>query len=148
MPAALNNVVGIAAGQYHSTALKADGISSANFFPARRWTADNLSGADGTSISNWVDSVAGTAAWQPVASQQPKLFADGGSGHKVLRFANTASQFLTVPGTNSPISGATSFSLVVVFKTTMPGDVSNQFYENTACSVRNSRVRSRTGRSA
>ncbi len=131
VPAGLNNVVGIAAGQYHSTALKADGISPANFFPVRRWMADNLSGADGTAISNWTDSVAGKAALQPVATNQPKLFADGGSGHKVLRFANTASQFLTVPGTDSPISGAANFSLVVVFKTTTLGDVSSQFFNNT-----------------
>ncbi len=131
MPAGLNNVIGIYAGQYHSTALKADGLSPANFFPVRRWMADNLSGADGTSIGNWTDSVAGRAALQPVATRQPKLFVDGGSGHKVLRFANTDSQFLTVPFTNSPISGAANFSLAVVFKTTTPGDVSNQFYENT-----------------
>lgn len=131
VPAGLNSVVGVAAGQYHSVALKADGVSPANFFPARRWVADSLTGADGTSIATWTDSVAGRVAVQPTAARQPQLFVDAGTGRKVVRFDNAASQFLTVPASNSPVSSAANFSLVVVFKTTTPGDASNFFYENT-----------------
>lgn len=131
VPLGLNSVVSISAGQYHTVALKADGVSPANFFPARRWVADSLTGADGTSIAAWADSVAGRIAVQPTAAKQPQLFVDAGTGRKVVHFDNAASQFLTVPASNSPVSGAANLSLVVVFKTTTPGDASNFFYENT-----------------
>lgn len=131
VPAGLNSVVAIAAGQSHSLALKADGISPANLFPASRWVADSLSGSDGSSISNWLDSVNGKLAAQLTAGNQPKLFSNIANGHKVVRFANASSQYLTVSAANSVLSGASNFTMVVVFKSSTPGDASNSFYENT-----------------
>jgi len=131
VPTGLNNVIAVAAGQYHSLALKADGISAANFFPVRRWVADNLSGSDGSSISNWTDAVAGKSVTQTAPDNQPKLYSNTLNGHKTLHFSSAATQYLTVTAVDSPISGAANFTLVTVFKTSTPGVASGSFYQNT-----------------
>ncbi|MDB6111000.1 MAG: Alpha-tubulin suppressor and related protein-like protein, partial [Pedosphaera sp.] len=131
VPAGLNHVVAVAAGQYHSLVLKSDVGPTANLFPARDWIADTLSGSDGSSISNWLDSVAGKSAVQPVASKQPALYSNGINGHKTVRFSGANNQFLTVSSADSPISSATNFTLVVAFKTSTPGNVSSSFFLNT-----------------
>lgn len=131
VPAGLNNVIAVSAGQSHSLALKADGISAANLFPVSRWIADSLAGSDGSTISNWTDSVAAKVATQITPADQPQLYSNALNGHKVVRFSSAASQYLKVAATNSPLSGATNFTLVVVLKTSTPGIVSNLFYENT-----------------
>lgn len=131
VPIGLNHAVAVAAGQYHSLALKADGISAANYFPANRWVADSLAGTNGASVSIWTDTIAGKNATQSVPASQPQLYANVLNGHNTVRFANGASQFLTVAAADSPISGATNFSLVVVFKTSTPGNASTSFYQNT-----------------
>lgn len=131
VPAGLNNVVAIAAGQYDSMALKADGVSPENFFPVNRWLADTLSGSDGSSISNWSDSIGGKNAIQPTAGNRPKLYYNVLVGHKSVRFANVLNQYLTVAAADSPMSGASNFTLAVVFKSSTPGDSSSLFYQNT-----------------
>ncbi len=131
VPAGLNRVVAIAAGQNHNLALKADGISPPNLFPVCEWAADALPGSDGSAVSNWTDSVGGKSALQATAANQPKLYTNGINGHKTVRFASAASQFLTVPAAASPLSGASDFTLAVAFKTSTPGDLYNSFYENT-----------------
>ena len=131
VPAGLNHVVAVSAGLYHSLALKADGLSSANLFPAARWTADSLVGSDGSSVSNWSDSVAGKNAAQAVAGGQPRLYSNALNGHKTVRFASGSSQYLTVTAGDSPLSGATDFSLVAVFKTSSPGIAAAAFFQNT-----------------
>ena len=131
VPAGLNNVVAVAAGQNDSLVLKADGVTSASFFPVSKWVADTISGSDGSSVATWTDSVSGRNAIQVTTSSQPKLTTNSLAGHKTLRFSAAASQYLTVAAADSPLSGAGNFSLVVVFKTSTPGDVANAFYLNT-----------------
>ena len=131
VPAGLNHVVAVAAGQYHSMVLKADGISAANLSPIRRWVADTLAGSDGSSVSSWTDAIGGKNATQVTAGKRPRLYSNALNGHKVVRFTSGSSQHLTVTSADSPISAAGSFSLVMVFKTSTPGNSSSLFYQNT-----------------
>jgi hypothetical protein len=131
VPVGLNNVVAVAAGQYDSLVLKANGISPANLFPVRKWVADNVSGSDGSSISNWTDNIGGKNAVQVTAGNQPRLYANVLSGHKTVRFSSGASQYLTVAAADNPLSGAADFTLVVAFQTSTPGNSSTSFFQNT-----------------
>ncbi len=131
VPLGLAKVCSVSAGDYHSLALKADGLSSPNFFPARRWTADSLGGVDGSSVSTWTDSSSGRNATQVNAANRPQLYSNVINGHKTVRFSSGSSQYLTVASTDSPISAAGSFTAVVVFKTSTPGNSSSLFYQNT-----------------
>jgi hypothetical protein len=131
VPAGLNHVVSVAAGQYHSLSLKAGGVSLSNLLPVSRWVADSLSGSDGSSVSNWTDISGGKSAVQAIAGNRPRLYSNALNGHKTVRFASGSSQYLTVASADSPISAAGSFTLIVVFKTSTPGNVSSLFYQNT-----------------
>ena len=54
------------------------------------------------------------------------------NGHKVIRFNETNTDSLTIAAADSPISGATNFSLALVFATGTPGNFGPGFYYNTA----------------
>jgi hypothetical protein len=131
VPPGLANVVAVAAGQYHSVALKADALTPLNLNPAMRLVADSLAGSDGTAISNWTDSVAGKAANQTNTANRPLVYSNVLNGHKTLRFSSAASQFMTVSASDSPLSGATDFTISVVMQSSTPGSVSGSFYLNT-----------------
>ncbi|HTB83673.1 MAG TPA: LamG-like jellyroll fold domain-containing protein [Candidatus Sulfotelmatobacter sp.] len=130
-PAGLNQVVAISAGDYHSLALKANGIASPGLLPACRWVADSLTGTSGTPVSSWNDSVQGKSATQNSTGSQPQLYTNAFAGHNVVRFASAGSQYLTVAAVDSSISGAGDFTMVVVFRTSTPGNASSSFYLNT-----------------
>ncbi len=131
VPAGLDHVVAISAGDYDSLALKANGLPATNLFPAARWVADDLAGPDGTAIGSWIDDVNGISASQGGVANEPRLYSNAINGHKVVRFASGSSQCLTIASTNSPLSAAGSFTLVVVFRTSTPGNASPNFYLNT-----------------
>jgi len=131
VPSGLSQVVAVSAGDYHTLALKQNGNALPNLLPAARWVADSLPGSNGTPVSNWTDLVTGAGASQGSAGSQPLLYTNSLNGHDVVRFAGTNSQFLTVLAAVSPISGATNFTLVAVFRTTTPGLVSSSFFSNT-----------------
>jgi prepilin-type processing-associated H-X9-DG protein len=131
VPISLNNVVALTAGQYHSLVLKANAAYSTNFSPTCKWIADSLVGAGGSVVSSWTDSIGGKNATQSAASQSPRLYLNGINGHKTVRFSGGSSQYLTVSAIDSPLSSAGSFTLVVVFKTSTPGNSSSLFYQNT-----------------
>jgi alpha-tubulin suppressor-like RCC1 family protein len=131
VPAGLNNVIAIAAGEYHTVALEATGSSLANVMPVSQWVADSLAGSNGSSVSNWVDSIGGNVATQNAAGNQPALYTNVLNGHSTVRFSSAASQYLTVAATNSAISGAGDFTIVVVFRTSTQGSTSPFFYDNT-----------------
>lgn len=131
VPNGLSNVVAIAAGEYDSVALKANAGLWAGPMPASRWLADNLSGGNGSPVSNWVDANGGKSATQTAAGSQPELYTNVLNGHNIVRFASAASQYLTVAAANSVISGAGDFTMVVVFRTSTQGNPSSSFYDNT-----------------
>ena len=131
IPPGMSNVTAIAAGEYGSIALKASGSSWANPIPASRWVADSLSANNGSSVSNWTDSISGVSATQSAFGSQPQLYTNILNGHSTVRFSSAASQYLTVAATNSAISGAGDFTIVVVFRTSTPGNSSSLFYDNT-----------------
>lgn len=131
VPAGLANVVGIAAGEYHSLALKANNASSAGPVPAACWVADSLPEAGGSSVSNWADIISGKPATQTAGAAEPQLVTNALNGHSVVRFSSASSQFLAVAATNSPVSGAGDFTLVVVFRTSTQGASSSSFFLNT-----------------
>ncbi|HEV2455860.1 MAG TPA: LamG-like jellyroll fold domain-containing protein, partial [Verrucomicrobiae bacterium] len=131
VPAGLANVTAIAAGEYNSLALKANASSFAGPVPASCWIADSLAGTNGASVSNWNDVVSGKIAAQPAAGNQPQLFTDVLNGHNTVRFSSASSQYLTVTATNSVLSGAGDFTIVVVFRTSTLGSSSSSFFFNT-----------------
>ncbi|HEV2696152.1 MAG TPA: LamG-like jellyroll fold domain-containing protein [Verrucomicrobiae bacterium] len=136
VPNGLSQVIGISAGDFHSVALRADAITSPNLFgpnpiPNLRFTADTLAGTNGTAITNWTDMIRGKIATQVSAGNCPTLYSNIFNGHGAVRFTNASSQYLTVAAVDSPISGASDFTLAVVFKTTTPGLASGLFYQNT-----------------
>ena len=107
------------------------GVSGVAGAAVNKWTADSLAGSDGSSVSNWTDVLGGKNATQPTAGKRPRLYSNALNGHKVVRFASGSSQYLTVASADNPLSAAGSFSLVVVFKTSTPGNSSSLFYQNT-----------------
>ena len=130
-PAGLNQVVAVSAGDYDSLALNANGLASPNLSPSCKWVADSLAGANGTPIGSWTDSVLGKSAAQNSAGNQPQLITNALNAHNVVRFSSAGSQFLTVAAAASPISGAGNFTMLVVFRTSSPGNTSSSFYLNT-----------------
>ncbi len=48
-----------------------------------------------------------------------------------MRFNSAQGQYLTVAGADSPISDAGDFTIVLVFRTSTPGNSSSSFYDNT-----------------
>jgi hypothetical protein len=130
VPSGLADVVDIAAGEYDSLALKA-GCSLEGLVPASRWVADSLSGNNGTTVSNWTDVVGGKNATQTVAANESRLFTNVLNGHNTVRFSNALSQYLAVAATNSAVSGAGDFTIVVVFSTSTPGSSSPSFFFDT-----------------
>jgi len=131
VPAGLNNVVAVAAGEFHSVALKANSSSASGLIPVRKWVADSLSGNNGSSVANWSDVISGKSATQSTAENQPQFYTNALNGHSVVRFSSTAGQYLTVAAADSPISGAGDFTMLVVFRTSTPGNSSSSFYNNT-----------------
>jgi hypothetical protein len=107
------------------------GISGISGALVSRWVADSLSGNNGSAVGNWLDSVGGKSATQAVAGNQPQLYTNVLNGHNTVRFSSAASQRLTVAAAASPLSGAGSYTLVVVFKTSSPGNNSSSFFQNT-----------------
>jgi hypothetical protein len=107
------------------------GMSGIAGAPMCKWVADSLSGSDGSSVSNWTDNIGGKSAAQPAAGNRPRLYSNVLNGHKIVRFSSGGSQFLTVASVDSPIAAAGSFTMVVVFKTSTPGNSSSLFYQNT-----------------
>jgi hypothetical protein len=131
VPAGLSQVIAVAAGDYDSLALRANGAVSGTLFPASRWVAASLSGSNGTPVGAWTDSVLGKPASQLAAGNQPQFYTNALNGHNVVRFASAASQFLTVAAANSPLAGATDFTIVTVFRSSTPGIAGSSFFQNT-----------------
>ena len=131
IPAGMSQVLDIAAGDYHTLALRPDLTTLTNLTPAARWMADTLSGSDGTAISSWTDVIQSKPANQGTAANRPRLYSNVINGHKTVRFLASASQRLTVSATDSPISAMGSFSIAMVLKTSTPGNASSSFYLNT-----------------
>jgi alpha-tubulin suppressor-like RCC1 family protein len=98
---------------------------------ANRWLADSLTGTNGAAVSVWTDVVAGKNATQTVAGNRPVMATNVINGHKTVHFSSGSSQYLTVAAADSPISSAGSFTMVVVFKTSTPGNSSSSFFQNT-----------------
>jgi alpha-tubulin suppressor-like RCC1 family protein len=122
----------------YSEVMSADGVLANTYgmsgiagAPMSKWVADSLAGADGSTISNWNDAIGGKSAAQAIAGNRPRLYSNVLNGHKTVRFASGSSQYLTVTAAGSPISSAGSFTSVVVFKTSTPGNASSSFYLNT-----------------
>ncbi len=130
-PAGLNRVVAVSAGDYHSLALKANGLVSPNLFPACQWIADSLAGTNGAPVGIWADRVQGKIAAQNSAGNQPQLYTNVFNGHNAVRFSGAGSQFLTVAAADSPLAGATDFTMVMVFATATPGLSGGSFFQNT-----------------
>lgn len=131
VPAGLDHVAAVAAGQYHSTALRTDVTAATQLFPVSQWVADSLTESNGAPVGIWADVMGGKTAVQSDSGKQPQVYAGALNGHNVVRFSAAAQQHLTVAATNSPMSGANDFTLVLVFQAAAPGDVSGSFYENT-----------------
>ena len=95
-----------------------------------RWTADSLADTNNAPVMIWTDLNGGVAATNTAAAQSPRLILNEINGHSAVRFASSSSQYLLVPSGSSPISGATAFSIAVVFKTGTAGAGSSSYWYN------------------
>ncbi len=81
------------------------------------WLAQDLNVTleDGQAIASWVDSVSGVTA---VARGTPVLKRDVLAGQSAVRFdPSDDADYFRIPAADSPMSGATDYSIVVVFAT-------------------------------
>ena len=88
---------------------------------AASWDADTLDAADGASISAWASEDGTKTAAVPSGKNAPKLVKNAINGHAALRFAATGATALGVAAADSPISGATSFTAALVWRSTEKG---------------------------
>lgn len=108
--------------------LAVGGASSSDCY---RWTADSLTDTN-TPVATWTDVNGGVPATNAIASQTPRLVLNELNGHNVVRFSSGSSQYLAISAADSPISGATAFSIAVVFKTGSAGaGGAGYWYSNT-----------------
>ena len=107
------------------------GMSGVAGAPVNRWTADSLTNRNASAISNWTDIVGGKNATQTLSGHQPAVFTNVLNGHNTVRFIGGATQYLVVAPNDSSISGAGSFTIAVVFKTSTLGNSSPNYYQNT-----------------
>lgn len=97
-----------------------------------RWTADSLAGTNNALVSEWPALNNLVTATNAVEARTPRLIRNELNGHSVVRFSNAAQQYLAIDAAESPISGATSFSIAVVFKTGTAGNGgAANWYSNT-----------------
>lgn len=98
-----------------------------------RWTADSLELTNNAPVISWQDIHQNVPAANVVA-RAPVLIKKELNGHNVVRFTSAKSTSLVVAGENSPIGGATSFTIALVFKTGSAGvsiSASDQWYRHT-----------------
>ena len=98
-------------------------------FPAavREWNADSLTGANGSLVSNWTDTVACKNA--TVDNAAPTLSLSAINGHNAITF-NGSSQDLKVLASDSSVSGAGAFTVAAVFKPAASGANGVNWYGN------------------
>lgn len=104
-----------------ATTISAGTLKLAPSEAAAVWDASTLTGADGTSVGTWTDSVGFKNAAQATAGNQPQLINGSLNGHNVLHFEGSASQSLVVANTDSAISANSSFTIAVVVRTPNTG---------------------------
>lgn len=96
------------------------------------WRADAIAGESGTPVLEWLDSSLGVAAVNSNSARAPTLQRNALNGHNVVRFDRNASQYLEVAAEDSPIGGATAFSIVLVFRSGVAGNnYPGHWYSNT-----------------
>ena len=93
--------------------------------PVRHWNADSLVGANGTSVGTWTDTVAGKNAANGAA---PTLTNAAINGHNAVNF--NGSQHLFVAAADSSVSGASAFTIAVVFTPVASGAAGANWYQN------------------
>ncbi len=97
----------------------------------RDWDPDSLNSlGNGASVTNWVDGVAGRSATN--VGNAPTLTTNAINGHSVVTFNSGLSEALQVAAADSPMVGATQFTIGFVFRTSTIGvNSANQWYLNT-----------------
>ena len=97
-----------------------------------RWYAPSLALADDAPVATWTAaSGTGTANSQNPTSSRPTYQSDAASeinGHPVVHFDGINDQLRV---TNQTLSGATNFTVAVVFRTSTPGRAGTTWYNNT-----------------
>lgn len=100
--------------------------------PVAIWNADSIAGNTGDMVTTWTDTVGGKVATQNGAGNLPTLALAELGTHNTVHFNGAQTQSLQVADVDSPISGATNFSIAVVFKSSTAGaGGEGQWYQNT-----------------
>jgi alpha-tubulin suppressor-like RCC1 family protein len=107
------------------------GLSGVAGALVNRWTADSLTNKNASAISTWTDIVGGKNATQTISGHQPAVYTNVLNGHNTVRFFSGSTQYLVVAPNDSSISGAGSFTIAVVFRTSTLGNSSPNYYLNT-----------------
>ena len=90
-----------------------------------QWVADDLESSveDGQVVTSWADAISGTTA-SVVANGSPTLIHNAMSGRGVVRFDGASGMdALQVAPTDSPLDGASDFSVTVAFVTSSSDNV-------------------------
>lgn len=85
------------------------------------WDADTLDAADGAPVSAWASDDGTKTATVPTGKNAPKLVKNAINGHAAIRFAASGTTALGVAAADSPISGATSFTAALVWRSREEG---------------------------
>ena len=99
---------------YIGTTAVSAGELRLGFSPSEEWNADVLTGGSGGAVTAWAGSVSNLTTAGYGAAASPILSPSSFNGHNAITVSG--SNGLQVSASNSPISGAGDFSVVVVFR--------------------------------
>ena len=116
----------LSAGALSLTNLLSGGAGTT--LPNCRWVASSLTGDNGAFVNTWSDTVASKNATS--AGNTPTLVSSDSAlgGQPAVAFGGTAE--LDVTAGDSPLANASAFTIAVVFKPTMEGASSGNWFQN------------------
>ena len=86
------------------------------------WDADSIDAADGTAVPEWISEDGFCSASTEVSGKTaPVLVKNAINGHSVLRFDSTKKTGLGLSSAESPVSGASDFTVAVVWRSDSDG---------------------------
>ena len=96
------------------------------------WDADSIKAADGTAVPEWTSEDGSCLASTEVSGKTaPVLVRNAINGHSVLRFDSTKKTGLGLSSADSPVSGASDFTVAVVWRSDSDGKSYNSLLGHT-----------------
>jgi hypothetical protein len=140
---ALTTAYGISNALFEATGAElSEGVvsvpSSPTFVPlpyeSAVWDADTLAGTNGSAVSTWASTngvLSATLAAAGISgATAPALQMAAINNHRAVRFVGAQKSVLCIPAAQSPVAGATNFTVAFVFRTDTPGRTADQWYNS------------------